>query len=538
MDLHYASILEAHAAIIGDRPAIRQGGHSVSWAQFDDRAGRFASALRAAGLTRGSRVGQLLFNSPEHLETFHGALKLRAIPFNINYRYTAQEILHILRDAEAEALVLHSSLSATVAEVLAAAPSLKLVIVVEDGGVKPSGALAYEEVMAAYPPLPPMARDADDPVMVYTGGTTGMPKGVMAPMAPHLHQVLQGMPAFAGLPPIDDAAELPSIAARLHAEARPYVGLPLAPLVHGAALNIMALPTLIMGGTLVLASGRHFDPREAWSLVAQERVNSMLIVGDAFGRPLANELAQNPLHDITSLRLISSAGATLSSEVKADLLTYMSDDAAILEFIASTEAPMGSSIATRARPVQTGRFTPSPGVLVLDEDDRPIESGRGVAGRIAVPTSTYGYLNDAPKSSATFPVIGGVRYAIPGDYAVRYADGDIQLLGRGSSCINTGGLKVFPEEVENVLKAHPAVSDAVVFGIPDDRFGEIVAAILSLVDKEATPQQVLTDVRRHLAGFKIPRTVEVVAEVPRNNVGKPDYVAVRKMLQAGAPTST
>lgn len=534
MDLHYSSIFEAHAAVIGDRPAIVQGDRRVSWAEFDDRAGRFASALHAAGLRRGSRVGQLLFNSPEHLETFHGSLKLRAIPFNINYRYTAAEILYILRDAEAEALVFHSSLSAIVAEVLSRSPTLKLVVAVNDGAGSPDGAIVYDEVIRGHRPLAPIAREPADPVMVYTGGTTGMPKGVLAPMGPHLHQVLQTMPAFAGLSPIDDPAEVPAIAAQLHGEERPYIGLPLPPLVHGAALNIMALPTLIMGGALVLATGRHFDPGEAWTLVERERVNSILIVGDAFGRPLADELDQHPSRDITSLRLISSAGATLSSEVKAALLAHMGDDGAILEFIASTEAPMGSSISTKARLIQTGRFTPAPGVLVLDDDNRPIAPGSGVAGRIAAPIATYGYLNDQPKSSATFPLIDGVRYAIPGDYAVPCSDGDIQLLGRGSSCINTGGLKVFPEEVENILKAHPAVNDAVVLGLPDDRFGERVAAVLSLVDKEITAQQVLADVRRHLAGFKIPRVLEVVEHVPRNNVGKPDYVAVRKMLEAAS----
>ena len=538
MDLHYSSIFEAHAERLGDRIAIKQGDRAISWRDFDERAGRFASALQASGLSKGSRVGQLLFNSPELLETFHGALKLRAVPFNINYRYTADEIFYILADAEAEALVFHSSLSEAVASVLPRLPALKLAIAVDDGSPHPSGAIALEDLLQRHGPMASIARDGRDPVMVYTGGTTGMPKGVLAPMGPHLSQVLQSMPAFFGLPPISDPAQAPELAARLHEEGRPYIGLPLAPLVHGAALNIMALPTLIIGGTVILAEQRHFDPDEAWALVEREGISSMLIVGDAFARPLVQALRRGPARDIASLRLISSAGAALSADIKAELLTYMPDDGAIMEFIASTEAPMGSSISTKGQPVETGRFTPAPGVLVLDDENRPLVPGSEVAGRIAVPTSAYGYLNDEAKTAATFPMIDGRRYAIPGDFALLDADGTIRLLGRGSTCINTGGLKVFPEEVEEVLKAHPAVNDAVVFGLPDERFGESVAAILSLEEEGATTDQILTDLRQKLAGFKIPRVVRIVADVPRNNVGKPDYAEVRRVFDLHTEAAT
>jgi acyl-CoA synthetase (AMP-forming)/AMP-acid ligase II len=357
-----------------------------------------------------------------------------------------------------------------------------------------------------------------------------MPKGVLAPMGPHLTQVLNALPAFFGLPPIGDPAEVPAVAARLRGEGRPYVGLPLPPMVHGAALNIMALPALILGGTVVLAEKRHFDPHEAWDLVADERVGAMLIVGDAFARPLLQALRAGPARDLTSLRLISSTGAALSADAKTELLAQLADDAAIMEFIASTEAPMGSSISTKGRPVETGRFTPAPGVLVLDEDDLPLAPGSPTPGRLAVPTAAYGYLNDDAKTASTFPVIAGRRYAIPGDYALLDADGTIRLLGRGSTCINSGGLKIFPEEVEDVLKAHPGVDDAVVFGVPDDRFGESVAALISPGDAGITPDQILIDIRRTLAGFKVPRLLKVVAEVPRNNVGKPDYAAVRRVF--------
>lgn len=530
MDQHYSTLFEAHAKTLGEATAIRQGGRSTSWRAFDERAGRFASALRSAGLGRGSRVGQLMFNSPALLETFHGALKLRAVPFNINYRYTAEEILYILADAEAEALVFHTSLSSAIAEVLPKLPRLRLAVGVDDGPPVPPGALAYDDILRTYEPANPIPRDPADPVMVYTGGTTGMPKGVLAPMGPHIHHVLQAMPGFFDLPPISDPAEAVPLAARLRREGRPYVGLPLPPMVHGAALNIMALPTLIIGGTVVLATRSHFEPDATWDLVEAEGVNAMLIVGDAFARPLALALRQGRGRDLSSLRLISSAGAALSGGLKTELLSFMRDDAAILEFIASTEAPMGSSLTTRGQSVETGRFTPAPGVLVLDEDDLPLAPGSPIPGRIAVPTASYGYLNDDAKTAATFPVIDGQRYAIPGDFALLDADGSIRLLGRGSTCINSGGLKVFPEEVEDALKAHPSVSDAVVIGRPDDRFGESVAAILSLQDGSASLDGILEGLRHRLAGYKIPRAVRVVAEVPRNNVGKPDYAAIQHLF--------
>jgi 3-oxocholest-4-en-26-oate---CoA ligase len=532
VELHYSTIFEANADAIGPETAIKQGDLSRSWADFEDRAARFANAMLSHGLKKGSRVGQLLYNSPELLETYHGSLKLRAIPFNINYRYTAEEILYLLNDAEAEALVFHSSLSHVVAEVLPKAATLKIAIAVDDGGQAPTGTVAMEAVVASHVPTERIARDSDDPTMIYTGGTTGMPKGVLAPMRPHLEQVLQTAPGFMNRPPLSDPADLAKFAVSLREEGRAFIGMPLSPMIHGAALTANALPALITGGTVVLATSRHFDPGEAWDLVEKERVNSMLIVGDAFARPLLRELREGRTRDVSSLRAISSAGAVFSSEIKTGLLEYMPVTGMIIDFISATEAAMGISIATRDRPVETGRFKPNPGVIVLDDDDRPVTPGSGKSGRIAVPSSTYGYFKDDAKSAATFPEIDGRRYAIPGDYATVEADGSFRLLGRGSTCINTGGLKVFPDEVEEVLRAHPAVKDAVVVGLPDERLGQRVAALLSLCGGgKITSEDILATARQRLAGFKIPRLVKIVDEVPRTNVGKHDYVAARCLLE-------
>ncbi|MEH6487952.1 MULTISPECIES: AMP-binding protein [Hyphomonas] len=532
MALHYSTIFEAHADLIGGQTAIVQGSVRRSWADFDDRAARFASALAAHGLTRGSRVGQLLYNSPELLETYHGSLKMRALPFNINYRYTAEEILYILNDAQAEALVFHSSLAPIVAHVLPRARSLKIAIVVGDAESEIEGAVAMESLLAAHQPGPRIARSPDDPTMIYTGGTTGMPKGVLAPIRPHLESVLQATPPMMNVAPLSDPADLAPLAARLHKEGRALISLPLSPMVHGAALNISALPALIMGGTVVLARQRHFDPSEAWDLVEREHVTSLLIVGDAFARPLLAELQQGKRRDLSSLHAILSAGALFSSEVKNSLLSYLPVDGAVIDFISATEAAMGTSIATRGRPAETGVFHPNPGVIVVDDNNRPIAAGSGEAGRVAVPSSARGYLHDDAKTASTFPDIDGQRYAIPGDYALVEADGSLRLLGRGSSCINTGGLKVFPDEVEEALKAHPAVRDVVVVGLPDDRFGQRVTALLSLWEASpVTIEEILAAARKTLAGYKIPKFVRIVDAVPRNNIGKHDYAAARKLLE-------
>ena len=282
----------------------------------------------------------------------------------------------------------------------------------------------------------------------------------------------------------------------------------------------------------MLTTGRHFDAAEAWNVVETERVTSMVIVGDAFARPLLQELDEGRSRDISSLRVISSAGATFSAELKSGLLAHMSPEGTIYEYVSSTEAAMGVAVMTRDTFVDTGSFKPNPGVILIDEDGRPLAIESDRPGRIAVPAVARGYLNDETKTAETFLAIDSIRYAVPGDYAVRGQDGTFKLLGRGSTCINTGGLKVFPDEVEEALRLHPAVKDAVVVGLPDDRFGQRVTALVSLTDgAEATEEDILASVRGRLAGYKIPRLLKITDVVPRNNIGKHDYSAARRILE-------
>jgi len=550
MEMHPATLWEAIADRVPDHPALVQGARRVTWGEFDDRASRLAAALVAAGVAPGDTVGLLLRNAPEYVEAYLAALKVRAVPFNVNHRYTAEEVAYLLDDADAVALVFHASLGSVAAgavERARVAPRL-LVEVDDPGGVAADdGSTAgsrggvgrgpvgepYEAVLAAHDPAARIARDPDDRTMTYTGGTTGLPKGVVATVGPALEGLIATVPPLIGeaAVPID---EVPALAARLAGEGRAMVSLPASPLMHGTGMLIGTTPTLAVGGTIVLLEGRRFDPAEMWDTVARERVTAVTIVGDPFARPMRAELDARPGRDLSSLRSISSAGAMFSQEEKDGLLVHL-PQLLILDFVAATEGSMGMSVSTAASPAPTARFRPGPGVILIDATDRPLPDGSTEPGLVAIPGATGRYHGDDVKTAATFRTIDGERYSVPGDWAVRNDDGTLTLLGRGSACINTAGEKVFAEEVEEALKAHPAVADALVFGVPDDRYGQRVAAVVARTPGRDDPvDDVLAEVRDHLASYKVPRSVAVVDEVPRTQVGKPDYPGARALFDAAS----
>jgi fatty-acyl-CoA synthase len=533
MELHPATLWESLSDAVPDREALVQGARRVTWREFEDRSARLAGALAEAGIGAGAKVGQLLYNAPEYLESYFAALKLRAVPFNVNYRYTAHEVGYLLANADAEALVYHASLGPIVADALRDAPPLKLLVEVDDGpaaGVP--GAAAYEEVVAGAAPAARIVRSGDDVTMIYTGGTTGMPKGVVTKVGPQLEYLLEIVPPLAGHAPvpIDDVA---AWSAGLGSPDEWLVSMPAPPLMHNTGLGIGALPPLATGGTVVLLDGRKFDAGALWDTVEAERVNAITIVGDAFGRPMVAALREGPRRELGFVRTIASSGAMFSAEVKEGLLEHATN-AMIIDIIAASEGTMGMSISTAATPAPTGRFQPAPGVIVVTDDDHEVEPGSGEAGMVALPGGAEGYYKDEAKSAATFREIAGRRYTIPGDWATVDADGTIVLLGRGSSVINTAGEKVYPEEVEETLKEHGAVEDALVFGVDDERFGQRVAAVIALTGLDvASTDEILDATRAKLASYKIPRAVVVVAEVPRTQVGKPDYSTARELFDAG-----
>ncbi|MEA3077888.1 MAG: 3-oxocholest-4-en-26-oate---CoA ligase [Actinomycetota bacterium] len=531
MERHLATVWEHVADAIPGETALVQGAVRRTWAEFDDRAARFAGALSEAGLRPGSKVAQYLYNSPEYLEAYYGGLKVRAIPVNVNYRYLDDELLYLLENSEAEALVFHASLGERVARVREKAKGVRLWLEVDDASAAGS---SYEDALAVATPAPRIERDPNDITMTYTGGTTGMPKGVMGRIHGSIDTFLVAVPPVLGRAPLTEPEQIVDTARELAEAGQQYVSMPACPLMHGTGLGIGALPAITFGGKIVLLAGRGLDVDELWSTVEAEGVNAVTVVGDAFARPMLRGLDEGPARDLSSMRLILSAGAMFSEDIKQRLLDHM-PSVAIVDYIAATEGAMGVSISTKDRPAPTGRFRPNPGVKVLTDAGDEVVPGSDDIGMVAISgTDPAGYFKDEEKTGRLIREVGGVRYVIPGDYAKVDADGSILLLGRGSQCINTGGEKVFPEEVEEVLKLHPAVEDALVFGLPDERFGQRVAAVVSIAPGQsvADPADVIEGVREKLSSYKLPRDVVVVAVVPRAPNGKADYAGARSLFEA------
>ncbi len=535
MEAHYATIWESVADAVPDAPALVQGVSRRTWAEFEARAAQLAGALAAAGVGPGSKVGIFLYNSPEYLEVQFAALKLRAVPINVNYRYVADELAYLLDNADAEALVLHSSLGHRVVDVLPRLTGLRAVLEVDDGGPHLEAADRYEEVLAAASRAPRIERSPDDVTMTYTGGTTGMPKGVVGRIGPAVEALLQSVPTLFGRSPAGSPDEVAGIARSVVDDGQQYVSLPACPLMHATAMGIGSLPPLLFGSCVVLLNGRSFDVDELWATVERERVNGITIVGDPFARPMLRALDDGPPRQLDSVQFVLSSGAMFSVDVKARLLEHLTG-ALILDFIASTEGAMGLSVSSRGAVAATGSFRPGHGVVVLADDGKVIPAGSDDEGVLAIAgAGADAYYKDPEKSAGTFRVVDGVRYTVPGDHARIHADGSIELLGRGSQCINTGGEKVFPEEVEEAIKAVPGIDDCLVFGEADERFGQRVVAVASrTAGADVGVDDVLTAAQGHVATFKLPRELLLVDAVPRTATGKADYPAARRLFDAEA----
>ena len=545
MKAHLATIWESVADAIPDAIAIVQGERRVTWQAFDDRSARLGTALETAGLDVGSKVGIFLYNSVEFLETYNATLKMRMTPFNVNYRYLDEELLYLFDNADAEGVVVHASLAARMANIIDRLPQLKIVVVVDDladvsttdelnglGGGTATW-IGYEAAVTAHRPAVRIERSNDDITMTYTGGTTGMPKGVISKVGPAGTGLMVTLPPLLGLAPLSDPAQIPVMAQQLLADGRQFTALPAPPLMHATGLGIGAVPALFLGGKVVLLVGRGLDVDELWSTVEREGVNSITIVGDPFARPMLRGLREGPPRDTSSVIAFSSSGAMFSTDIKSGLHEHI-PNAFIIDFIASTEGTMGMSISTAAHPAVTGRFTPGPGVIVVAEDDRLIEAGSEEIGFVAVPGGAEGYYKDEEKTAKTFRMINGVRYTIPGDFAMLDADGSIILLGRGSQCINTGGEKVYPEEVEEIIKSHDAIDDCLIFGVEDERFGQRVVGVVSRAPGSSAIvlSEVIADARTRLAAYKVPRELVEVEVVPRTAAGKADYPNAIEMFNA------
>jgi len=535
---HFGAIWEAISDAVPDAPAVVQGARRIDWRSYEQRAARLARALLDAGLGPHSKVGIYLYNSPEYCETNFAAIKIRGVPINVNYRYLDRELAYLLENADAEALVFHSSLADRVARVRPALPKLRLLVEVDDGpsvdgSDRVDGAVQYEELQRSLSPADRIPPRGDELYMLYTGGTTGMPKGVMYSMSEFTSFFLKTYPQMVGMAKLGSADDLLHLARDDRAAGRAIVAMSGPPLMHGTGCWLGMMVPHMLGGTAALLAHRGLDPIELWDTVSRERVNLLVIVGDAFARPMLRALDENPGRwDASCLRTLVSSGAMFSLEVKQRLIEHLSQ-LAIADVLGSTEGGMGNSIVRAGASAETARFRPNPTTRVFTDDGREVKPGSGEIGMVAnggmVP---IGYYKDPEKSARTFRTIDGVRYGFAGDMATVEADGTITLLGRGSHCINSGGEKIFPEEVEEALKGHAAVEDALVFGVPDERFGQRVVGVASLAPgASATAEAITADARERLASFKLPKELVLVARVPRAPNGKADYSAARKLFE-------
>jgi 3-oxocholest-4-en-26-oate---CoA ligase len=512
-----ADLFELVVDTVPEREALVAGDARRTFAELDERANRIANHLLGLDLEPGAKVAIYGWNRAEWVETFIGAFKARFVPINVNYRYVAEELRYILENADVEAVVVERSFLPLLREIQPDLPLVRDVIVLEDGGDAELGeATPFEDALAsADAGRPVLPRSADDPYILYTGGTTGTPKGVMWRQEDIFFASMGG--GGFGQPPIQTPEE---ITTRVWDDDSRVTSLTLAPIMHGAAQWGMCI-MLFGGGKVVLYTPHGFDPHEAWRLAERERAMTVMVVGDAMARPLGEALDEKS-YDLASVVTVGSGGAVFSAAVKAKLKEHLPNILTIDTVGASELGASGSQHDPDAGP----RFNVIESMSVLGDDLRPVEPGSGQVGLLArrghIP---LGYYKDEAKTAATFVTDPeGVRWSVPGDHARIEADGTITLLGRGSGCINTGGEKVYPEEVEAAVKSHPDVFDAIVVGVPDARFTERVAAIVQpRADRAPTLEDVATHCRETIAGYKVPRELKVVDAIQRTASGKADY---------------
>ncbi len=546
MTWQMADIWENIADAIPDKPAIIDGDKRYSWAEYDERAAKLAQVLRDHGIEAGAKLSIYAFNSAEYMETQFAAFKARVCPVNVNYRYLEAELTHVITNSDSEALVYQAQFAPRVAAIRDSLDKVKLFLEIDDGsGEHLEGAVSYEEALQATDPMPRIERSDDDLYMLYTGGTTGMPKGVMYDHKTFASNLLaKGFEMREMVPPTGSEGFGPLVQ-KLHEMGMTGRSIPACPLMHGTGMWIGAMISHSLGGAVVLFDNKHFDANELWELAEREKATDITIVGDVFAKPMLAALddakSAGKAYDLSSLQMIGSSGVMWSAEVKRGLLGHI-PHIAIVDSIGSTEGSMGVSITTMENvdADKTATFDMNETTKVLTEDGQPVEPGSGDIGLICnggmVP---LGYYKDEAKSAATFKTFDGVRYSIPGDFATVEADGTITLLGRGSICINSGGEKIFPEEVEEALKTHDSVYDCLVVGVPDDRFGERVTAVISPSAGNALDEAQLNEhVRGQLAAYKAPKSYVIVDTVPRAANGKADYKGAKdtalKTLEAEA----
>jgi fatty-acyl-CoA synthase len=526
---NYGDLFDAVAGVVDpDQPALIHGPHVVTWREFDRRTNNLGRALIDGGAQPGDKLAFYLRNHPAYMEGLVAGFKARQVHVNVNYRYVADEVRYIFDNSDASVVIFAREFSPIIAEIRDRLPQVRQWLVVEDGTSEavPAFAQSFEALAGAGEGRPlGAARSPDDLFFIYTGGTTGMPKGVMWRQDSLRRALLN--PALVVRMPQDLEDHLDIV----REAGRGPINMPACPLMHGTGL-FTAMSAMIAGGTVVTLEAAHFDPHELWTAVDQHRVGQIVIVGDAFAKPMLRALDEaNGRYDVSCVLSIVSSGIMWSMEVKQGLLRHLPQVTLLDSFGSSEAVGFGLSVMTAEGEVETAKFQIGDNVKVFTPEGREIPPGSGEVGLIArgdpLPD---GYYKDQKKTDETFRTFGGVRYSIPGDFCTVEADGTITLLGRGSGCINTAGEKVFPEEVEEVLKLHPDIEDALVVGVPDEKWGQSVTGVIELRDgAEFDEAQIREHVRKHLAGYKTPKRLIAVPRMFRAPNGKSDYKAARNL---------
>lgn len=529
--LNIADLAEHAIDAVPDRVALICGDEKLTYAQLEEKANRLAHYLIDQGVKKDDKVGLYCRNRIEIVIAMLGIVKAGAILVNVNYRYVEGELRYLFDNSDMVALVHERQYSDRVANVLPDTPNVKTILVIEDGSdsdyQRYGGVEFYSAIAQGSPERDFGDRSEDDIYLLYTGGTTGFPKGVMW-RHEDIYRVLFGGTDFATGQFVEDEYDL----AKAAAANPPMVRYPIPPMIHGATQSATWM-SIFSGQTTVLAP--EFNAEEVWRTIHQHKVNLLFFTGDAMARPLLDALDTDHDYDLSSLFLLASTAALFSPSIKEKLLELL-PNRVITDSIGSSETGFGgTSIVAKDAPHSGGpRVTIDHRTVVLDEEGNEVKPGSGVRGFIAKKGNIpVGYYKDEKKTAETFKTINGVRYAIPGDWALVEEDGSVTMLGRGSVSINSGGEKIYPEEVEAALKGHPDVFDALVVGVPDPRYGQHVAAVVA-PRPGARPTLAELDrfVRSEIAGYKVPRSLWLVDEVKRSPAGKPDYRWAKEQTEA------
>ncbi len=527
-----ADCLDTVAEVRGAEDALIQGAARRSWAQLERRARNLAAWMLERGVSHQGKLAIYTYNHPAYMESVYAGFKAAMVPVNVNYRYREEELRYLLDNADAEVVVVHEDFAPMLARIQDKLPVLRAALVVsERDEVDLSdlpGAESFERAAEEDRPAPQVLRSGDDMLFLYTGGTTGMPKGAMWRQDDLYHRFVGGLP---GPTPVDMEA-FGAFVKDLPMRLRILVG---PPLMHGTGLFTALIGWLTGDAVILLDNPKSFDAAELWRVVERDKPTAVSLVGDSFAKPMVRALEEEGRsYDISSVVRMVSSGVIWSQETKQALLKANPNMILADSFSSSEALGLGVSVTTAADPVKTAKFQLTDTTRLFDEKLRPVETKPGARGMVgSCRNQPVGYYKAPEQTARTFVQIGEEHFSVPGDWAQVNEDGvSLTLLGRGSVCINSGGEKIFPEEVEEVIKRHAAVEDAVVVGVPDEKFGEAVTAVLSLNDPGTDPEAIKAFVKEHLAGYKAPRHLVVVNEVYRTPSGKVDFKQARKKALA------